>query len=171
MKPHVLCAFVLNSAIPLFAQSDNLTVFGSVRDYSTQATLSSGYIAVNDADEVDSTLSVNTDETGRYELVLSPDRSYSIVYAAPGKLSKTFKIETVGPTSEQWKEGFRMNMDVALMDTIPGLDVAVLAEPLGIARWHKGRASFLWDTRYMKKMKPRHEFFMRAYEKARMKRQ
>lgn len=164
MNKFVLVLFC--GASQLFAQQPNILVYGTVSEFSTRGSIPFPIVSLNETASDTKSAITKSDEYGRYELVLSEEKGYLITFSAPGKLNKSVLIETRGPSADQWKGGFGMNIDVSLLDSIAAVDPSILLEPIGIARWNKRASQFQWDMQYSRKMKPKHEALMKAYQAA-----
>lgn len=89
-------------------------------------------------------------DSGRYELNITEERNYLITFSAPDFISKSVQVEVAGPTAEQWKGGYGMNVDITLVPESSGHDPALYAEPFGITRFNTVSASYDWDLEHTK---------------------
>lgn len=137
-------------SVQTYAQQPTMVVYGTVRDFATRDSIPFPSVQIHDSlSDMPPTPVVST-ARGRYELELGQEGLYQILFGAPGKVSKSVQIDTRGPSQAEWEGGFGMNIEIVLMDSLPGVDYSVLREPFGRAAWEKGSSTFAWDVEYTK---------------------
>jgi len=149
-----------------FAQEPELMVYGLVRELSTRDSIPFPFVLLQEANPDGKTTAVNSNERGRYEVIIKEENVYWIFYSAPGKVTKSVQLDTRGPSSKDWEGGFGMNIDIALLDSLPNVDYTILQIPFGKSEWNRTNSSFEWDLDYMKSMTTRQKELLEAYEEA-----
>ncbi|MDX9750584.1 MAG: hypothetical protein RBT71_05850 [Flavobacteriales bacterium] len=160
----LLILIILATSVPLLAQTPNLYVFGTVRHMATRDSIPFPTIHVQEADDHAVPMPVVTTVRGRYEFELTEERTYRILYKAPGKVAKSLEIDTHGPSAEQWVGGYSMRIDMTLFDSIPGADFTLLNEPVGKAHWDPITENFIWDIAYSESLRSRINEIMERYK-------
>jgi len=149
----------------LSAQGSTLYVYGTVKDHGSGAPFERFMVsAINMRDTADRVLA-RTNAKGRYELVLHGDKEYALVYSAVGMLTKHALLDLRGPDATQWKDGFGMNINMALFAPVEGVDFSVLREPIGKCRFNRELATFEWDVAYNEAMRLRVAEMMKEVER------
>ena len=147
------------------AQDSTLYLYGKVRNYSTgQAPRGYEVLAVNVRNTTDATRA-QMDASGRFELVLHADRIYALIYRAPEFTQKHMLFDLRGPSAAQWKDGFAMNVDMALVRVMPGLDASVFDEPVGRCGFNLNSGQFEWDKAYSTSLRPKLKQFTDSLER------
>ncbi|MBK9286367.1 MAG: hypothetical protein IPN38_01470 [Flavobacteriales bacterium] len=147
------------------AQDSTLYVYGKVRNYATgQAPFGYEVLAVNVRDTTDA-LRARTDAKGKFELVMHADRVYALIYRAPDFTPKHMLFDLRGPSAAQWKDGFAMNVDMALVRVMPGLDASVFDEPVGRCGFNMNSGQFEWDQAYSEFRRPKLKQFTDSLER------
>lgn len=169
LESHIMrfAFLVLNllAAWPLLAQKPGVVVFGTIRDFSTRNSLPFPTVQITEPMSA-TVVQITTTGLGTYEVELTEEKVYLITYSGLRKVTKSVQIDTRGPNTKEWDGGFGMNIDISLLDSLPGVDFSALEAPFGQARWNKGSSSFQWDLAYMRKLKPQHKRLMKAYQVA-----
>lgn len=161
----VFLVIMLGLAQPAKAQDSTLYVYGKVRNYATgQAPPGYEVLAVNVRDTTDA-LRARTDAQGKFELVLGADRIYALIYRAPAFTPKHMLFDLRGPNAVQWKDGFAMNVDMALVRVMPGLDASVFDQPVGRCGFNMNSGQFEWDQAYNEQLRPRLKQFTDSLER------
>ena len=101
---------------------------------------------------------------GRYELHFLDEAEYMVEFSAPGFASKRLRLNLHGPTAEDWVGGFGMEIDITLFRELPGLDLSLFEQPMGICNYSKDSARFEWDTVHVNGMRERSLRLLEAYE-------
>lgn len=159
----------LYSSVQAFAQQPTVLVYGTVREFATRDSIPFPVVQIQDALSSTPPTPVVTTARGRYELELGQEGFYQVLFSGPGMVSKSVQIDTRGPSQAEWEGGFGMNINITLMDSLPGLDYSVLREPFGKVAWEKKSSSFAWDVEYTAGLSARHKALMRAYDAAKNK--
>lgn len=157
---------ILGIAIPaprLAAQQPGVVVYGTVRDMATRDSIPYPNVHIQEAGTDLPPMPIVTNARGRYELVLTEQKTYLIRYGASGKVNKAVQLELQGPSAEDWAYGFGMNIDITLLDSLPGLDYSVLSVPFGIARFNSSTGYYEWDIEYTRSLSDRQKALLNAY--------
>ncbi len=129
---------------------DTLVVFGVVMDMVKEIPVSSVQVQAADLNDPKHVVKPLIGDSGRYELHITEERAYLITYSAPQFISKSIQVEVAGPTAEQWKGGYGMNVDILLVPVNSGHDPALYREPFGISRFNSDSARYEWDLDHTK---------------------
>lgn len=159
-------AAVALASFQAFAQEPELMVYGSVRELSTGDSIPFPIILLKEANPGGKTTSVNSNERGRYEVIVREENVYWIFYSAPGKVTRSVQIDTRGPSPKNWEGGHGTSINVALMDSLPNLDFSISRELAGKMKWNRSKSSFEWDLDYTKSMTTRQKELMEVYKEA-----
>lgn len=162
-----LLFLVLLAVTPLMAQVDNVYVYGSVKDYSTSKRLDGVTVSVL-KDGVKSN-AVVTSANGKYEFNLDYGYEYKIVFDKPGMVGKNVVIDTKGIPDEERVGGIAMNVEMTLIQEIPGIDYSILLEPFGKSRYDGGEGMLSWDLAYTEQMRAAQNRLMKEYDEKRKK--
>lgn len=159
-----MVACVLALPVAMFATDTLMVVFGVVKDLTSGLPLSE--ITVT-ATEQKSGLQVPAvlRDNGRYELNIMHEGDYVVEFGSTGHVPKRVQLELRGPTAEQWKGGYGMNVDVNLFRKVEGLDLTMGGKPFGICRYDKATDGFNWDIGYTEAQRGRIEKLMKEYER------
>jgi len=157
---------LLFSSAQLFAQEPTMLVYGTVRDFATRDSIPFPVVRVHDILSADPPASVVSSAQGRYDLDLGQEGLYRVHFGAPGKVSRSVQIDTRGPSQMEWKDSFGMNIDIVLMDSLPGLDYSILSEPFGKAAWDRKSSSFTWNIAYTRARKSEMKALVARYNAA-----
>ncbi len=156
-----LAAIAVLAEFSVWSQTPSVLVYGIVKDMTTRDSVPNAWIKLDGENGAPVKLTVN--ERGRYEFELTEEKVYLIRCGASGKVDKSVVVDTRGPTPEQWEGGYGMNVDFVLLDSLPGIDYAVLREPFGKARFVPISANFEWDMEYTQGMRDRQAALLDAY--------
>lgn len=167
LRPLLAAALLLSCMITLDAQDTLIHVYGRVKEFNTQKPIPGALVLAYDPNDAEYRMTVLSDSLGRYQLGITDERSYRLVYGMVGRYSKSVVIEAVGPTKEQWLGGYGLNIDIVLLPELEGFDMSFGNEPFGYARFNSKTEYFEWDVEYSEAMLERHSSLMDAY-KARM---
>ena len=132
-------------------EGDTLVVFGFVKDLSQRGALTSYRVLATDVADATHVLEGEQLPEGRYALFITEERIYQVEYSSPDHLTKRVRIEVPGPSAEQWKGGFGMQVDINLPSMKDGHDPATYVEPMGIARFNTKDKNYQWDEEYTRK--------------------
>jgi hypothetical protein len=145
------------------AQTPGMVVFGTVRDMNTRDSIPFPVVLVQEVGSKEPPMPIVSTARGRYEVTITAQKTYLIRYGASGKVTKCVQLELQGPSAEDWAYGFGMNIDITLLDSLPGVDYSVLSEPFGITRFNGTTGSYEWDIEYTRSMADRQKALLDAY--------
>ncbi|MBL7952323.1 MAG: hypothetical protein JNM62_11465 [Flavobacteriales bacterium] len=159
------CWVVLGMALscPLFAQVDNVMIYGTVKDLTSSKKLDGVTVTVfkNGAKLID----VPTNASGKYEVNLDYGSDYKIMVSKTGFVGKNITIDTRNVPEEERQGGHGMNIDFSMLTDLPGIDYSILNEPFGKANYAAG--TFAWDIDYTNKMRDAQARLMKEYDEMR----
>lgn len=137
-------------------------MYGTVKDFVSAKKLSDIKITIykNGAKVQE----VVTGPSGKYEFNLDFGSDYKMVYVGGGKVSKNILIDTRDIPEEERLGGFGMNVDMTLFDETPGLDVTILEQPIGKAKYQAGEGALSWDYEYTRQIQDELRRLMREFE-------
>jgi hypothetical protein len=138
-------------------------VFGAVKDFGTGDFIAAPQVEVHLFNDT-SAVPMARSEMGRYVLYLLREGDYTITYTAPGYAPKQVRVLLSGPTPEQWRAGYGLQVDVSLFRQLSGLDLD-FGGPVGLCRYVAAEDRFEWDPDHTRALKPRAEAMAKAYRK------
>jgi hypothetical protein len=147
---------------PLWAQLDNVNVYGTVKDMSTAKKLDGVTITVfkNGA----KLMEAMSNASGKYEVNLDYGAEYKVQCSKAGYVGKNISIDTRNVPEEERMGGHGMNIDFTMMVEIEGVDYSVLKEPFGKAQYVKSSGNFEWDMEYTARMRDAQARLLKEYE-------
>lgn len=147
---------------PLWAQLDNVNVYGTVKDMSTAKKLDGVTITVfkNGAKLMD----VMSNASGKYEVNLDYGADYKVQCSKPGYVGKNITIDTRNVPEEERMGGHGMNIDFTMMVEVKDVDYTILNEPFGKAQYTKSSGNFEWDMEYTARMRDAQARLLKEYE-------
>ena len=153
---------ILFLASPLWAQLDNVMVYGTVKDMSTAKKLDGVTITVfkNGAKLMDAM----SNASGKYEVNLDYGAEYKVQCSKQGYVGKNISIDTRNIAEEDRLGGHGMNIDFTMMVEIEGVDYSVLKEPFGKAQYLASSGSFEWDMEYTSRMRDAQARLLKEYD-------
>lgn len=163
----LLLPFLPASAATAQAPDTLIVVYGTVTDYVKRQPLPHVTVRAQDPNNAKHAIEVRTNAEGRYELVITEERSYRVVASAKGHYPKAVMVHATGPTAQEWVGGFGMHIDLVLLPQVKGMDLSFGGEPFGVARFDKAAGNFVWDVDHTRALKDRIQPQMEAY-RARM---
>ncbi len=148
----------------ILAQTPGMIVFGAVRDMDTRDSIPFPIITVEEIGSNVPPVTIGSTARGRYEFALTAQNNYLIRYDAVGKVTKSVRMELNGPGAEDWATGYGMQLDITLMDSLPGVDYSVLSAPFGIARFNKDSGYYEWDIEHTRSMSDRMKVLLGTHQ-------
>lgn len=158
----VLMVILITVSIDAIAQSDDISLYGVVRDHADNKKIPNVDIIVyeNGSKIFDRKTNLN----GKYDFVLDFDKFYKIVYNYPNYVSKFLTIDVRDIPEVDRKGGFEMNIDMTLFKEVEGLDVSLLDDPIGKAQFDPKRGEMAWDMAYTNMMQKKIRDLMRKHD-------
>jgi hypothetical protein len=149
-------------AMPLWAQLDNVMVYGTVKDMSTAKKLDGVTITVfkNGSKLMDAM----SNASGKYEVSLDYGAEFKVQCSKPGFIGKNITIDTRNIPEEERLGGHGMNIDFTMMAEIQGVDYSILNEPFGKAKYVSASGNFEWDMEYTARMRDAQARLLKEYE-------
>jgi hypothetical protein len=90
-------------------------------------------------------------KTGFYSVVLDPGKKYTVRFARPGYITKSFEIDTRDVPSKDYEEAFKMFTDVTLFPSRNFPDEHTLSTaPVAKCKFDAHRERLMWDMDYAK---------------------
>ncbi len=146
-----------------FAQDTLVVVFGTVKDLTNGMPLTEFTVTATEQKTVTQVPS-RVQDNGRYEIDIVQEGDYMVEFNAPGHVPKRVQLELRGPSPEQWKGGYGMNVDITLFREVEGLDLTLASKPFGICRYDKVNDIFTWDLAYTEAQRDRIAELLKEYE-------
>ncbi len=144
------------------AQSNNLFIYGTVKDYNTSVTLDSATVTLfKDAAQHSM---VSTHANGKYELELGYGYEYTLLFEKPGMVGKSVEINTVGIPIEEQNAGLAMNIEMTLFKHIPGIDYSILQQPIGRSSYDPETKMLAWDLDYTEQLRAELNRLQKEYD-------
>ncbi len=156
----LLCAFL--SVAGVFAQVDNVYVYGTVKDYVSSKKLDG--ITVTVFKNGGKLAEVVTNASGKYEFNLDYGSDYKLVYSKAGMISKNISIDTKNIPEEERVGGHGMNVEMTLFAELPGIDFSVLQQPIGKAKFDPTTKEVTWDIQYTEQVRAEIARLMKEYD-------
>lgn len=145
------------------AQEGELYIFGVVKDYDDGKKLENVTIrAYHNGSKVDEYI---TRSNGKYEFFLELGKEYDLDFVCPGFVSKKVYMDSRNIPAEDIGAGFSMNIEMSLFQELEGLDVSILDQPIGKAKYNPNTGALEFDFAYTQKIKDEISRLMRDYEK------
>ncbi len=142
---------------------DDVYIFGVVREAEFRKKVSGVEITVyKDGNKYNT---VNTNSSGKYELILNFEHNYKVVYSYPGLVSKflTFNLKDIPDVSKEG--GSEISIDMELFKEIEGLDVSILDNPIGKFEYNPSTMEVNYNKEYTSQMKAQLAALMREYDR------
>ncbi len=147
------------------SQEFNMKVSGTVRDILSRQALGVYSVSAYDVDDTTHSVSGRLLLDGGYELWLLEQRSYMIVFNAPGHVEKRALMELGSLKGKHWSGGYGVPLDILLFREVPGLDLTFNGEAFGINRYNARKKKFEWDMDHLAAMNERQAGLMETYER------
>ena len=128
------------------AQTDNLLIYGTVKDYYTAQNVDSATVTIFKEGAIHSSFTTNA--SGKYEFELGYGYEYKLLFEKPGMVGKSVVINTSGVPLDEQKGGLAMNIEMALFKHIPRIDYSVLQQPIGKCKYDPVTNALAWDLEY-----------------------
>lgn len=145
------------------AQEGELYIFGVVKDYDDGKKLENVTInAYHNGSKVDQFV---TRSNGKYEFFLELGKEYELDFNAKGFVGKKVYMDSRNIPAEDIGAGFSMNIEMSLFAELEGLDVSILDQPIGKAKYNPNTGALEFDFAYTQKIKDEISRLMREYEK------
>jgi tetratricopeptide (TPR) repeat protein len=157
----VLLLLLLLPVSLVFSQGGDLYIFGIVKDYATSKKIPGVTIKAFENGKL-----VDTYETkvnGKYEFFLDVGKQYELVFSKPGIVTKRVSMDARNIPSEDVGAGFSMNIEMSLFEEMEGLDVSILDQPIGIAKYNANTGALEFDFAYTQKIKDELNRLMREW--------
>ncbi len=165
MRSSLLLLLIFSSGI-CSAQADTLmTVFGVAKNAITGERIKNLSVMAVDLSDTTQMIRARGFEDGRYDLALTEIRSYLILYSAPGYVTKSVQVDMAGPTEDDWKGGFGLQIDATLLEHRDGVDYSALKEPFGRSSYVASAGNFEWDREYSDRMRQEQEKILKIHNK------
>lgn len=101
---------------------------------------------------------------GRFIFQLDNNAQYIVRVGMPGHITKCFQILTYGPEWEGASVVCELEVQVALVERIPGMDMTFFDMPLGLARFEPLTGSIVWNKAYEQTIASKWSSLMLEYE-------
>lgn len=137
---------LLLGSLNVSAQDDYVVVFhGKVSVYGSSVGLETVKVTLYDGGtKIEEQI---TAKNGRYEFEVPVGGNYKLKFSRSGWVSKHLTIDTRGIHEEDLSD-FDFQIDMELFKEIPDLDVSILDQPIGKAKWDPGIGDIAWDMDY-----------------------
>lgn len=153
-KNRILRVFIIFALIVLPAISYSqwtLDVNGSVKKEETKKRFEGVTITVKRNGSVWKT--VNSDESGKFDVSLPPNAIYLVEFSKPGHVTKRIEFSTKNVPPEDAKYGFEFPMEMNLFEEIDGLDVSILNQPIAKVAFDPSTGYMDYNPEYTKSVK------------------
>jgi len=158
----VIVAILISLTIDVTGQSDDISLYGVVRDHADNKKIPNVDILIYE--NGNKIFERKTSLNGKYDFVLDFDKYYKIVYNYPNYVSKFLTIDVRDVPDIDRKGGFEMNIDMTLFKEVEGLDVSLLEDPIGKAQFDPKRGEMAWDMAYTNMMQKKIRDLMRRLD-------
>jgi len=149
--PLLLFLLLLMPVSLVFSQGGDLYIFGIVKDYATSKKIPGVTIKAFENGKLIDTY--ETKANGKYEFFLDVGKQYELVFSKPGIVTKRVSMDARNIPSEDVGAGFSMNIEMSLFEEMEGLDVSILNQPIGIAKYNANTGALEFDFAYTQKIK------------------
>lgn len=158
----ILAMLAFFSPSEMKAQGE-LYIFGVVKDYADGGKLQNvkitAYQAGNKVDEY------TTSGNGKYEFFLELGKEYELAFSRPGWVGKKVYMDSRNIPEEDIGAGFSMNIEMSLFEEVEGLDIKILDQPIGKAKYNPNTGAIEFDFEYTQKIKDELNRLMSNWEK------
>ncbi len=152
----------LGAVFPALGQGE-LYIFGVVKDYANSKKLENVTItAYHNGAKVDEYVTRNN---GKYEFFLDLGKEYDIRFNRSGFVGKSVYMDSRNIPEEDVGAGFSMNIEMSLFEELEGLDVKILEQPIGKAKYNPNTGALEFDFAYTQKIKDEINRLMREWER------
>lgn len=135
-----LCLLALN------ADAARLHLKGQVTDALTREPIANALVRVyRDGVKVQA---IETNGSGRYDVVLDNGADYVIRFSSPGRVTKCFGIDTHGPEWAHDRNVTPVEVEMTLFEHVEGLDLSFFDMPMGLARFTPMTGFLSWNKAY-----------------------
>ncbi len=130
------------------AQQPILSVLGVMKDDSTKKKLENCQLMIfKDGNQFDI---INAGASAKYSIDLPLGCTYDFKFTQSGYIQKIIRVDTRNIPEEDAAGGFELTLDVSLLKMIPGYNLDLNKEPIGIARFDEELNDVIFDTAYIK---------------------
>lgn len=106
-----------------------------------------------------------TRKDGRYRFTLERGWHYSVFFSLSGKVTKHVVVDTRDIPPYPDVPYFEMDLEIALFDWVPDVDLTVFDRPLGEAAYLERVRNMSWKIEYTERLRPTLVRVMNEYEK------
>ena len=143
------CMALLNSGMAQEDQSpteERLAVGGRITDGENKLP-GCRIVAYRENERLDT---ITTGKTGKFELFLRLNETYSLEFSMPGFVSKRIVIDTHAKIPAEQLLTVPLFMDISMLaeGKYEGVDTDVLDFPFAVVRYDKGAGAFVQDQEY-----------------------
>lgn len=160
---HLLLFILLSLATASPALAVRLRITGTVTEHAGRAPLSEVFVRVYRNGQVQQAM--HTGSGGRYAFLLENHAQYVIRFSAPGMVTKCFAIDTRGAEWEGDSKVKDLEVEMTMIERVPGLDLSFFDMPMGMARFEPMTGLLAWNKEYEEFVRPRVADLMSAYER------
>ncbi len=141
---------------------DMVYIYGTVKDYYTSKKIDGVTVTVykNGSKLMD----VRTNASGKYDVNLDYGADYKLVYSKDGLVAKSIAMDTRNVPEEDRLGGHGFNLEMTLFSDLPGVDFAVLEQPIGKAKYYPEKGEVAWDIAYTEQIRSEVNRLMKEYE-------
>jgi len=159
-------ALCYGSLVPVTAQ-DRVKVFGTVRDHDTDELMKEAFLRVTNVYDT-LTTAVLPVRDGKYDFSVDYDREWLLTFKAEGYVQKSLLIDVRNVPMADRSGGHGMNIDMAMLAGLEGVDYSVLTEqPFGIARYDSREGVVMWDMMHVQSSRAAQLRLIASHEKKR----
>lgn len=105
-----------------------------------------------------------TNAAGKYEVSFANQGQYTVRFSSPGYASKSFSVDTRGPSWEGDNSKQRLYIGMTMVKRLAGFDLTLLEVPMGKARFDPGTGYVHWDKAWAETVEPQYHSLMEAYD-------
>ncbi|HEY0976086.1 MAG TPA: hypothetical protein VGE21_01340 [Flavobacteriales bacterium] len=151
----------------LYAQKDNVYIYGSVQDHISGKKVKDFHVTARDT--ADTTFVIHAMIKGRdeFNVNLPYDRVYRLEFDREGYVQKHALLNLNIPDIQARKEGFGMRLVMNLVPWVEGVDYALCELPFGKAQYDPCAKDMRWDEAYSQGLRPAYKTLAEAIEVSR----
>ncbi len=157
----VLVILSLIAGLYTSAQTDNLFIYGALKDYYSAQKLDSATVTVFKDGALHSSFTTNA--SGKFEFELGYGYEYKFLFEKPDMVGKSVVINTSGVPIDEQEAGMAMNVEIALFNHIPEIDYSILQQPTGKCKYDPATNALAWDLEYTEQMRTDLNRLMKEY--------
>lgn len=122
-----------------------LTLFGSLKDYTSEKRLKDCQIEVYNLENNSLVQGIKVKKNGKFNFNVPFDRKLMIKFSCDGYVTKKIEFNTEGVPAEEKRGGYAMNLNLKLLRMVAVVDYSALEGTHGRTYYNAENLQFDWD--------------------------